>query len=147
MTSKKKGALIALAALFIIAGLVLFTPLGGPLSPGLRHLESEVDRGYDAMRECIARDGASCTEPLLRGGVFVFDAGGRISPACLAATYEPGGAHAANIRRIAAGCYIGAAGGDFCIAAKGARDATHCVDNSGRDKRNSYCLVTGVCTD
>lgn len=147
MSSKMKAALAAVIALGVIAGLVFFTPLGGPLSPGMRHLESEVDRAYDAMRACINEEGWACTEPALRGGELAFDAGGRINPACLAATYEPGGAHSVNVRLAPAGCYIGAAGGEFCIAVKGGSDATHCVDSSGRDKRNSYCLVTGVCTD
>ena len=151
MNAKIKIAIAAAAALAVIVVIALLIPRGDPAGgtsdAASRGIEAHAGFVYDEMVKCIGKEGSACTVPFLRGGNWVFDAGGRIDPACLAATYRPGEPHASMVKEAPAGCYIGSAGLDFCVAAKGESDDTHCVDSRGRDKHNAYCLVTGVCTD
>ncbi|MDA7990785.1 MAG: hypothetical protein MPK30_06780 [Gammaproteobacteria bacterium] len=149
MNAKIKIAIAAAAALAVIVVIALLIPRGGPGGGDVasRGIEAHAGHVYDEMVKCIGKQGSACLLPFLRDGNWVFDAGGRLDPACLAATYRPGEPHASMVKEAPAGCYIGQNGLDFCVAAKGESDDTHCIDSRGRDKRNAYCLVTGVCTD
>lgn len=143
--SKRAIRAVVVVALLGVVALAYFTPLGGAFSANAMRLSKWADEVYAGMQTCIGERGeAECLTARDFDGVLAFDGGGEVCPA---ATYVPGGPHLVDIKVAPPGCYIGAQNGNFCVVTKGKSDATHCIDNSGVDARNRFCLVTGRCTE